>query len=141
MAYPTWPANLPQRVVVDGYSETFRDGRLFSRTSGGPPKVRRRFSSSPMPVSATLALDYDQKAMLERFWEEDTSGGALPFYIPDQSHDGIQLLDESGDPILTGGDSPLLITAKWLALFGEEAPKVTPWGLQFMASFTLMVMP
>lgn len=141
MTHPVWPSELPQRVLRDGYSESLRDGRLFSRMSGGAPKVRRRFSSSTLPVSASIHVDYDQKSRLERFWNEETQGGSLPFIIPDQTHDGLALLDGSGNPILDGSGNPILISTNWLALFGEEAPKVTPWGIQFTVAFNLVVLP
>ncbi len=141
MAVPSWPGELPQRVLVDGYSEKQRDGRLFSRTQSGPGKVRRRYSSAVLQVSASLVVTYAQKSRFERFWEEETAGGSLPFIMPDQTHDGLALLDEEGNPILTGAGVPILITANWLARFGQEAPQITPWGLQFMASFQLEVLP
>lgn len=140
MAVPLWPAELPRRVLRDGYSEKLRDGRLFSRTSG-PGKVRRRFSSAVLPVSASIIVDYAQKSRFERFWNEDTAGGSLPFIMPDQTHDGLPLLDEGGAPILDEGGAPILVTANWLTRFGQEPPRITPWGIQFMASFQLDVLP
>lgn len=141
MAIPVWPESLPQRFLVDGYSEKLRDGRLMTKTSYGPGKTRRRFSSAVLPVAAAMLLDYDAKARFELFWEEDTQGGILPFTIPDQTHDGIPLLDGSGNPVLDGSGELLLVTATWLAMFGQDAPTITPWGLQFSASFVINVMP
>jgi hypothetical protein len=140
MAVPVWPSELPQRVLRDGYSEKMRDGRMFSRTSG-PGKVRRRFSSAVLPVSASIVVTYAQKARFERFWTEETAEGSLPFIMPDQTHDGLPLLDGGGLPVLDGGGLPVLITANWLARFAQETPQITPWGLQFMASFQLDVLP
>lgn len=142
MAIPSWPAELPQRVLTDGYSEKSRDGRLFSRTSAAPGKVRRRYSSAVLPVSAALIVDYPQKARLERFWSEETALGSMPFIMPDQTHDGLYLLDESGTPILNEAGVPILISANWLARFSENGgPQFTPWGLRFNASFQLDVLP
>jgi hypothetical protein len=142
MAIPVWPSELPQRFLVDGYSEKLRDGRLLSKTSAGPGKARRRFSSAVLPVSASIRLDYASKARFERFWYEDTEGGVLPFSIPDQTHDGLPLLDEDGNVVLAGlTGQPILVTANWLAMFAQEAPTLTPYGLEFRASFTLNVMP
>ena len=141
MAVPVWPTELPQRVLRDGYSEKLRDGRMFSRAQSGPGKVRRRYSSAVLPVSASLIIDEAQKARFERFWTEETSGGVLPFTMPDQTHDGLQLLDGGGLPILDGGGLPILVTANWLARFAQEAPQITPWGLQFTAVFQLDVLP
>lgn len=141
MAVPLWPADLPQRVLRDGYSEKLRDGRLFSRTQSGPGKVRRRYSSAVLPVSASIIVTYAQKSRLERFWYEETGKGSLPFIMPDQTHDGLPLLDGGGLPVLDGGGLPILVTANWLVRFAQEAPQFTPWGLQFMASFQLDVLP
>lgn len=142
MAVPVWPSPpLPSRVLRDGYSEKLRDGRLFSRTQSGPGKVRRRYSSAVLPVSASIIVTYAQKSRFERFWIEETAYGSLPFIMPDQTHDGLPLLDGGGLPILDGGGLPILVTANWLVRFAQEAPQFTPWGLQFMASFQLDVLP
>jgi len=141
MAVPVWPSELPQRVLRDGYSEKLRDGRLFSRTQSGPGKVRRRYSSAVLPVSASTIVTYAQKSRLERFWIEETAYGSLPFIMPDQTHDGLPLLDGGGLPVLDGGGLPILVTANWLVRFAQEVPQFTPWGLQFTASFQLDVLP
>jgi hypothetical protein len=94
-----------------------------------------------MPVSASIIIDYDAKSRFERFWIEDTSYGSLPFIMPDQTHDGVPILDEDGNSILDEGGNPLLIAANWLVMFGQEAPQIAPWGVQFQASFQLNVMP
>lgn len=140
MAIPVWSADLPQRGLIDGYSETFRDGRLQSRTSTGPGKVRRRVSSAPMPVVASMVVTYSQKSRLERLWNEESAGGSLPFIMPDQSHDGIPILTAGGVPLHTAGGIPVLITAKWLVIFASP-PQLTPWGIQWSAAMQLNVMP
>jgi len=141
MAIPVWPAELPQRVLVEGYSERTRDGRLFSATSAGPPKVRRRFSAAVMPVAAAIYASWDQKARFERFWAEDTSGGTLPFIMPDQSRDQVPLLASSGESLTTESGITILIVAKWLALFAREPPQITPMGVRFRISFQLEILP
>ncbi|MFO1126381.1 MAG: hypothetical protein U1E25_14630 [Methylocystis sp.] len=142
MAVPSWPAELPQRVLRDGYSEKLRDGRLFSRTQSAPGKVRRRYSSAVLPITASIIIDETQKSRLERFWYEDTGGGTLPFVIPDQTHDGLPMLDNFGNPVITDAGAEILITANWLARFSENGgPQFTPWGLQFQAAFQLDVLP
>jgi hypothetical protein len=142
MAVPVWPSELPQRVLVDGYSEKSRDGRMFSRTSSGPGKLRRRYSSAVLPVTATIIVSYGQKSRLERFVDEETFGGSLPFTMPDQTHDGLPLLSGGGLPLFGDDGLPILITANWLARFSEGGlPQYAPWGLQFMASFQLDVLP
>lgn len=141
MAHPIWPSALPQKVIADSYSEKFRDGRMFSQMSSGPPKVRRRFSSAVKPVSASIIVTYGQAAILERFWEDDTKGGSLPFYIRDQRNDGLPILEGNNLPILEGNGLPILISSRWLVLFGEGGVELRSWGLQFQATFQLLVMP
>jgi len=140
MAVAVWPSELPQRVLRAGYSETLRDGLLRSKSDSGVGKVRRRYSSAALPVQATISLYYNQKARLERFWNEDTGGGALPFIIPDQTHDGLPMLDGDGLPILDGGGLPILVTANWLVLFAAP-PQIVPRGPIFSASLQLSVLP
>lgn len=142
MTITVWPSELPQRVLRTGYSEQLRDGRQFTKASAGPPKSRRRYSSAVMPVPAAIVCSYGQKSRLERFWYEETAEGSLPFIMPDQTHDGVALLTDTGSPLLTDSGVPLLVTAYWLVMFAENsAPKFEPWGVHFQAAFTLSVMP
>lgn len=141
MAIPVWPSELPQRFLVDGYSEKLRDGRILTKTSAGPGKARRRFSAAVLPVTATMRLDFAAKARLERFWYEDTGGGVLPFILPDQTHDGLPIPDAAGNPVVDGSGNPILVTAKWLAMFGQDGVSIAPSGVQFTASFTLNIQP
>jgi hypothetical protein len=141
MTIPAWPTALPQSVITDGYSERMRDGRAFAQTSSGVGKGRRRYSSAVMPVSCAAVMTYAQKSRFETFWAEDTGGGVLPFTIRDQSHDGHPLLDENGDPVLDEDDEPIIISATWLVRFGRDPPQIAPWGLNWMVSFQLDVLP
>lgn len=141
MATPVWPIELPQRFRVDGYSEKLSDGRIISKTSAGPGKARRRFSAAVTPVTGAMRLDYAGKSRFERFWREDTRGGVLAFIMPDQTHDGMPLLTESGIPIVDQLGNPILTTATWLVMFAQEAPTLAPYGVQWLASFTLNVLP
>jgi hypothetical protein len=142
MATPVWPTELPQRFLASGYSEKLRDGRLFVRTSTGPGKARRRYSSAVIPASGTIYLTHAQKGRFERFWYEDTDGGVKAFILPDQTRDGIDVYTASSLPILTGSGDPLIITSNWLAMFSPEAPSFTPMnGGYFSVSFSLNVMP
>jgi hypothetical protein len=140
MAIPVWPEELPQRVLRAGYSETFRDGLLRSRSDSGVGKVRRRYSSAALPVAATISLFFSQKARLERFWYEETGNGALPFTMPDQTHDGLPMLDGGGLPILNGSGLPVLVTSTWLVQFAAP-PQIAPRGPIFSASLQLNVLP
>lgn len=142
MAIVVWPSELPQRFLVDGYSEKLRDGRILTKTSAGPGKARRRFSSAVIPVSATLHLTLTNKARFERFWTEETDDGTIPFLIDDQTRDLVPLVTSGGSILLDVYGNPVLVAAKWLAMFGQDGPTITPvGGVQYRASFTLNVMP
>lgn len=140
---PSWPLDLPQRVLANGYSEGLPDGRLRTAMETGISKSRRRFSSAPKPVAASFRVTLDQKARIERFWDEEIAGGALPFLLPDQTKDGQPLLVEPGVPLLDDQGRPLLISAWWLVMAGETAPTFTARSREvtFTAAFPLMVMP
>lgn len=142
MTIPVWPSSLPQRVLRDGYSEQSQDGRLFTRTTAGPPKTRRKYSRVLQTVAGAIVVDYDGKARLERFVREETVQGSLPFIFPDQSHDAVPLGDGLGAELLDETGAVLIDSAKWLVMFAQnELPRYEPFGLKWRASFTLTVMP
>ena len=139
---PVWPTDLPQKLLSDGYSYGFADGRLKTAMDAGPPKMRRRFSSAVRPVAGQFYGSEDDMARLERFWAEDTAGGALPFLIPDQNRDALALLTSDGLQLQDDQGRPLINTAWWLVLFGDTPPqKQVVSGLIHKATFTLSVMP
>lgn len=140
---PYWPSDLPQRVLADNFSEGLADGRLRTSMETGPGKSRRRFSAAPKPVAAAFKVSPDEKARLERFWDEEIAGGALPFLIADQTRDGLILLAEPGVQLLDDLGRPLILTAWWLVLASDSPPAFTTRnrGLSYTATFPLTVMP
>lgn len=140
---PYWPADLPQRVLADSFSETLADGRLRTAMETGHAKSRRRFSSAPKPVAAAFKVTPDQKARLERFWEEEIAGGSLPFLMADQTADALVLLADDGLQLLDDAGRPLVNTAWWLVLAGDTPPAFTTRnrGLTYTAAFPLSVLP
>ncbi|MEZ0253573.1 MAG: hypothetical protein ACAH20_21885, partial [Methylobacteriaceae bacterium] len=94
MTIPVWPTDLPQRVLADSYSEGLGNGRLRTAMETGLPKMRRRFTLAARPVSAAFRVSADGKARIERFFNEETGGGTLPFLMPDQTHDALALTNE-----------------------------------------------
>ncbi|SFV05988.1 hypothetical protein SAMN02799631_04332 [Methylobacterium sp. 174MFSha1.1] len=138
-----WPAELPQRVLAAGYNESLGDGRLRTRMETGPMKVRRRYSSAPRPVAASFRVSPDGKARIERFWKEEIAGGSLPFWLPDQTHDGLVLLNEQGVPLFDEQGRLLANSAWWLVMAGDAVPNFTPLqrGMAYTAAFQLVIMP
>lgn len=142
MAIPVWPGDLPQRVLSDGYSYGFADGRLKTAMERGPPKTRRGSSAAVKLVSAQIYGDQNDIARLERFWIEDLAHGALPFLIPDQNRDELALVTDDGLQLLDDQGRRLINTAWWLVLFGETPPQAQPVsGMIHRSTFTLTVLP
>ncbi|MGG3810996.1 hypothetical protein ABEV34_05005 [Methylorubrum rhodesianum] len=139
---PVWPADLPQRLLQEGYSYGFADGRLKTAMESGVPKMRRRFSSVARPVSGQFLGSEDDMARLERFYDEETGGGALPFLMPDQTRDGLPLATEDGLQLLDDQGRPLINTAWWLVMFGDTPPqKQVASGTVYRISLTFTVLP
>ena len=128
--------------MADGFTDALADGRLRTAMESGPPKVRRRFSSAAKPITAQIKLDLEQRIRLDRFWTEETGGGSLPFWMPDQIL-GQQLATVEGAPLFASSGEPLVCAAWWLVLFGESPPQFAPKsrGISWVASFTLAVLP
>lgn len=141
MTYPNWPAELPQRVMVDGFSQSIDDTRAFTEMDAGPPKVRSR-GIQVESISCQMIIDAGQFARFKRFWKEEVGKGVLPFLIPDQVLDGLPVLDQDGLPVLNDAGDPVLGTYNWLATFGREAPQISSRSRTWFAlSFTLLVQP
>lgn len=64
----TWPASLPQRVLLDGYAEGAADNVLRFETDYGPPKRRRRSTREVRTFPAALVLTTAQVATLDTFY-------------------------------------------------------------------------
>lgn len=139
MALAIWPAALPQRALVDGYSEPLRNSRLTSNVDVGPPKMRFK-GLMPRTVEAQLVLSYALKSTLENFYYSDLMEGTLPFKIPDQTHDDQELLDTDFVELTDDADIILTGTYFWLAAF-QSPPVFRPVGVQWMAGLSLTVYP
>lgn len=140
MSLPWYPTTLPA-PLAENFREARGDGRTVGRTDAGPPIRRRRFSAVPKSVSFSTILYPHELSKFNRFYEEDTAEGTLPFLMPDPINNGALLLTAGGVPLLTAGGSPILITSTWLCVFGDELPVVTPSGLEWRVTFSLLVLP
>lgn len=138
-----WPADLPQHVLATDFTAGSREGRLATQTDVGPGKTRRRSSAAVRPVSATVIVDWDGRMRFERFWDEETQGGVLPFLIRDQLVDDLPLTSEHRT--LYGDDGAmLLIQTYWLVQFDiEQKPawSVIGGGPHLQVRFGLKVLP
>ena len=137
---PSWPTEL-ERPLRDGYQRQRGDNRRMTQAEQGPPRVRRGRSKSIQTVPMSFYLSYDQEARFQRFYVEETEEGALPFLIPNWGTDGSELLTPSGLSLTDHEDTPLLIAATWVAMFGESVPNTDPMGVEWRVSFNLVILP
>lgn len=73
-----WPATLPPLTETFDYGETLQEGYFESRNEG-PKKRRPKTIFDPVPLNFNILVTSDQKDDLEDFYDEELSGGALPF--------------------------------------------------------------
>jgi hypothetical protein len=140
MTIPTWPSELP-RPERDTWQKTPQEARLKRNNDSGPPSYRRRFSSVAKSVNLSILVGRGQKAVFDRFFDDTTAGGSLPFYMPDPTTDGWKLLTADGRSLLTSDGRQILLAARWLCLFGESLPTETIVGIEFRLTFSISVMP
>ncbi len=141
MTIPFWPDQLP-RPMRQGWQKTLPDGRQSTKNDAGPPRVRRQYSSAVSPVAMTIDVSLDDRECFNRFWEIDTIGGSLPFWIIDPTLDGVPLMDELGDVLQDDAGNAILMEEWWLVLFDTQSPPAeTVIGVRFRINFGLMVMP
>ncbi|MCZ4259013.1 hypothetical protein O4H53_26025 [Sulfitobacter sp. G21635-S1] len=140
MSVPLWPTDLP-KPQREGFQTQIVDPRLRRVGETGPPAYRRRWSSVAETVGLSIDVTRNQKALFDDFFKHVTAFGSLPFYMPDPLTDGWPMLDHAGTPLLTAGGQPLLLSARWLCLFGDETPAQTIRGVRFIIAFTVAVMP
>lgn len=140
MSVPHWPSYLP-KPNREGFGRAPQDGRRRRRAEAGPPGYAKRFSATARLVNLTISTDRQGKAVFEKFFDEDTEEGSLPFWMPDPTTDGWPLLTSDGVPLLIAGGVPLLLSAQWLCLFGDQLWSEQVIGVRFQISFQVAVMP
>ncbi|WP_102226875.1 hypothetical protein [Acidimangrovimonas sediminis] len=140
MTVAVWPSELPKPTRNDWQAQ-YQDPRLKRTRDTGPPGYRRRWSSVARQVSLAIVVPRSLKQVFDNFHRDATAYGALPFYMPDPTTDGWALLSADGAPILNGSGQPLLLSARWLCLFGDTMPSETVQGIRFKISFPVVVMP
>ena len=135
-----WPPELP-KPDRGPYRSQFEDPRLKRRAETGPRGSVRRYSSAACQVSLSVNLSRAQMAVFDKFFEDETEMGSLPFVMPDPLSDGWKLLDPDGTPLLDPDGQQILISAYWLCQFGSTMPVHTISGIRFIVSFPVLVMP
>lgn len=81
-ASKTWPSQLPQKPLLEGYSEGYEDNAIRSPVDKGASKTRPRFTRLRKTRSCVFHLTDSQKSVFDDFYAS-INGGALPFNIPE----------------------------------------------------------
>lgn len=140
MTLPVFPASLP-KPMRSGFSQGIGDNRRLTAPDAGPIVPRARFSSVADPVSMTLDVSRDQRAVFENWYFSEVKRGVLPFLMPDPGTDGWPLLDSNGQPILLDDGQVLTLAATWLCMFSDKVPQYTVVGVRWRIAFGLSVLP
>ena len=140
MSLPVWPEEL-ERPLRDSYDQQKGDTRRRQQGDQGPPRMRRGISKGVEVIGMAFMATADERARFERFYNEDTGEGALPFLMTDWGRDGLALWDDDGAGLTDETGTPLLIAATWVCSFGEALPSITPVGVEWRIQFNLVVLP
>lgn len=79
MANQTWPASLPQELLISGFSERPPKTHIRGDMDQGPPKMRRRSTASSRPINGELLLTQSELETLDDFYINTLDGGTLRF--------------------------------------------------------------
>ncbi|HVI28866.1 hypothetical protein [Hansschlegelia sp.] len=143
MALLSWPAELPQRMLVDAYNRTGRDGVEATDMKAGPPKTRLRTSSAVEPLQGAVEVRTAGLARFRRFYNEELKFGSKLFWIRDQAFDGQPLTTGDGSILTNADGEPLLQSAHWLVMFTPGSPprETNLRGDEWRISFNLIILP
>ncbi|MGW1423665.1 hypothetical protein ACWAT4_26495 [Bradyrhizobium manausense] len=138
----SWPDDLPQGTPVDGFKSGTRGTRLGTAMEVGPPKFRPRG-----PKTRTIAFNdlftADERARLDRFWDEDLNQGTAPFFYRDPHSDGFPLLDDAGNTLQDEAGNDIIMESWILCVFSDQAEP--QWGAAgggwFTPQFQLTELP
>ena len=78
MSYPTWPSDLPQKPIQDGYQEGLADNTIRSKPDVGYAKVRRRSTAVNDPIKMQIVCTQAQWSSVKYFYRT-TLAASLPF--------------------------------------------------------------
>lgn len=76
---PSWPATLPDSLLVEGYRERPPMTGLRFDPDAGPAIQRRRLTANVRPIVGQLHLTKAQVAIFDDFWINTLANGSLEF--------------------------------------------------------------
>lgn len=122
MADATWPVGLDTYLSVVGFKEIPGKNTISQPMAYGPPKKRKRTTTTPTQITGTMLMTYDELAIFDSFYNDTLQSGVLTF-------DGLP------HPRTRATD------VTW-QFSGEEPPEYTPEGsLTFRVSMRLQILP
>lgn len=75
----SWPLSLPAAPLRGSWSETLEDDVIAFRPEVGPPKLRRRATSSWSTAQAGFVMTAAQVSQFLDFYRNIVANGSLPF--------------------------------------------------------------
>lgn len=95
----TWPASLPQTLLLEGLTRKRQPGRVRSEMDSGPPKQRSRFTATAKHFDAVqLNMTGAQLTTFYTFYEDTLGQGAAGFTWIDPITDASATLRFKGEP-------------------------------------------
>lgn len=79
MPIPSWPADLPQNILAQGYKGELPNNLLRTSMDVGPAQVRRRGTVATQPVTGNILVTPTELAALIAFYETTLLDGSLRF--------------------------------------------------------------
>ena len=129
----TWPAPLPQRVLVEGFTEKPPVYVIRSQPKTGPAILRRFTSGAIRPLTCSVPLLMWQVELLDQFFVDDLAGGLWPFRFPHPRLDDVTIATIDGQEITIGTTVIVRMV---------EPPSYTATGpVTFEAALNLEIMP
>lgn len=79
MPIPSWPADLPQNILAQGYKGELPNNLLRTSMDVGPAQIRRRGTVAVEPVTGNILVTPAELATLKTFYETTLLDGSLRF--------------------------------------------------------------
>lgn len=140
MTIPQFPSSL-RCMSRNNYSHQLGDDRRMTPADDGPARVRRQRSLSADTVQLLIDTNLAGRETFNRFYKETTKNGSVPFHMRDPVLDGVPIKLDTGEVLTDENDQPILISAWWLCMFGEQKPTFTIEGVRWKINFSVMIMP
>lgn len=79
----SWPSELPQYPLVNGYSRAAMDSTIAFAPDAGKPKRRNRATGMPDIVTEQYVIEKNQYTVFDNFYKVDAGRGTIPFIKPE----------------------------------------------------------